>query len=164
MKRLVIVLALAALVAPAGAAAHATLVRTAPESGAVVDRAPRTVRVEFDDTVRVASGNAAVANATNESVLDGKARARGRVLTIPLRSGLKDGVYSVRWSIVSDDGHREQGVLAFGVGSGTASPTSVLGAEAPSTDVGEAVPLPTPNASTPCSRWPSSETMLQRTL
>ena len=131
MKRLVIVLALAALVAPAGAAAHATLVRTAPESGAVVDRAPRTVRVEFDDTVRVASGNAAVANATNESVLDGKARARGRVLTIPLRSGLKDGVYSVRWSIVSDDGHREQGVLAFGVGSGTASPTSVLGASAP---------------------------------
>jgi len=56
----------------------------------------------------VASGNAAVSNATNESVLDGKARARGRVLTIPLRAGLKDGVYSVRWSIVSDDGHPER--------------------------------------------------------
>src|SRR3954452_6621589 len=131
VRRIVIVLALAALVAPAGAAGHATLGRTSPDSGAVLDGAPRAVRVDFDDTVRVASGNAAVSNATNESVLDGKARARGRVLTIPLRSGLKDGVYSVRWSIVSDDGHREQGVLAFGVGSGTASPQSVLDASAP---------------------------------
>src|SRR3954471_17616091 len=131
VRRIVIVLSLAALVAPAGAAAPATLVRTSPDSGAVLDGAPRAVRVDFDDTVRVASGNAAVSNATNESVLDGKARARGRVLTIPLRSGLKDGVYGVRWSIVSDDGHREQGVLAFGVGSGTASPQSVLGASAP---------------------------------
>ena len=32
--------------------------------------------------------------------------------------------YSVRWSIVSEDGHREQGVLAFAVGAGNASPQS----------------------------------------
>src|SRR3954451_9422003 len=131
VKRLVVLLAVAALAAPAGAAAHASAVRTVPNGGAVLDKAPRVVRVEFDDIVRAAPGNAAVANADGSSVLDGRPRAHGRVLTIPLRSGLKDGVYSVRWSIVSDDGHREQGVLAFGVGSGTASPQSVLGASAP---------------------------------
>src|SRR4051794_21215542 len=131
VKRLVVLLAVAALAAPAGAAAHASAVRTVPDSGAVLDKAPRVVRVEFDDIVRAAPGNAAVANADGSSVLDGRPRAHGRVLTIPLRSGLKDGVYSVRWSIASDDGHREQGVLAFGVGSGTASPQSVLDASAP---------------------------------
>ena len=50
------------------------------------------------------------------------------MLTIPLLAHLKNGVYSIRWSIVSDDGHREQGVLAFAVGRGAASPHSVLGA------------------------------------
>ena len=34
------------------------------------------------------------------------------------------------------------------------------GVEAPSTGCGGARPAPTPKASTPCSRWPSCETML----
>jgi copper transport protein len=131
VQRFVLVFALAALIAPAAASAHATLLRTVPANGAVLDSAPRSVRVVFDDRVRVAPGNAAVTNDTNSSVQDGAPRAAGHELVIPLRSGLKDGVYSVRWSIASDDGHREQGVLAFGVGSGSASPQSVLGASAP---------------------------------
>jgi copper transport protein len=117
-----------ALVLPAAAAAHATLTATSPENGAILDTAPAAVVVTFDDTVRVASGNAAVSNATNESVLAGRATAHGHILRIPLRPNLADGAYSVRWSIVSDDGHRERGVLAFAVGAGSASPHSVLGA------------------------------------
>jgi copper transport protein len=127
VTRAVLVLALIALALPAGAAAHATLTGTSPENGAVLDSAPAAVVVTFDDTVRVASGNAAVANTTNESVLAGPATAHGHVLRIPLRHNLENGAYSVRWSIVSDDGHRERGVLAFAVGAGSASPHSVLG-------------------------------------
>jgi copper transport protein len=128
VKRAAALIALLALAAPAAASAHATLVRTEPANGAVLDNAPRSVRVVFDDSVRVAGGNAAVDNASGSSVLDGKARASGRVLTIPLRPNLADGDYSIRWSIVSDDGHKEKGVLAFGVGAGRAAPQSVLGA------------------------------------
>ena len=128
--RLSLVAALVALAAPAAASAHATLLRTTPANGAVVARAPRAIVVFFDDTVRVGSGNEAVANATNTSVAAGPARAHGRVLTIPLRPHLGDGDYSARWSIVSDDGHREQGVIAFAVGAGSSAPTSVLTANA----------------------------------
>ena len=130
MRRLAPLLALLALAVPASASAHATLLRTTPENGAVLQRAPAAVRIEFDDTVRVSSGNAVVENLTGRSVLDGEAAARNRVLTLPLRRSLADGDYSVRWSIVSDDGHREQGVLAFAVGAGRASPHPVLGAAA----------------------------------
>jgi copper transport protein len=127
--RLVVVgLAALALAAPGSAFAHATLVRTSPADGAVLARAPAQVTVTFDDTVRVAGGNAAVDNAGGASVLAGRPTARGRVLLVPLRTGLRDGAYSVRWSIVSDDGHREEGVLAFAVGAGSAAPHSVLGA------------------------------------
>lgn len=130
MRRIVLVLGLAALLAPAGAAAHATLVRTQPSNGQVVQRAPSEVRIRFDDRIRAAGGNAVVRNDGAASVLAGPARARGRELVLPLRRGLENGAYSVRWSVVSDDGHREQGVLAFGVGGGTTSPRSVLGAPA----------------------------------
>ncbi len=128
MKRAVLFLCVLALLAPASAWAHATLVRTVPANGAVLARDPGSVRVEFDDTIRVASGNAAVANDTGASVLDGTPTVTGHALVLHLRGGLPDGAYSVRWSIVSDDGHREQGVLAFAVGAGGASPHSVLGA------------------------------------
>jgi copper transport protein len=127
--RLVTVLAAAAaaLILPGAAFAHATLLGTTPANGAVLAKAPTAVTVLFDDSIRVAKGNAAVDNETQSSVLAGKATAQGRELRIPLRP-LADGAYSVRWSIVSDDGHREEGVLAFAVGAGGTSPQSVLGA------------------------------------
>lgn len=128
MKRAILVTLLVTLAAPAGAAAHATLLRTVPAGGAVLDKAPAVVRVEFDGGVRVAHGNAAIANATGASVLVGQPHASGNLLTIPLRPSLAHGVYSVRWSIASEDGHREEGVLAFAVGRGGPSPHSALGA------------------------------------
>ena len=96
----------------------------------MLDHAPRSVRVVFDDTVRVAPGNAAIENGSRTSVLAAAATVRGHVLTLPLRSDLRDGDYTARWSIVSDDGHKEQGVLAFAVGAGRAPPQAVLGANA----------------------------------
>ena len=119
-----------ALILPAGASAHATLIRTNPANGAVLAHAPRSVTVVFDDSIRLAPGNEAVANAGGASVLAGRARTAARVLTLPLRRRLGNGAYSIRWSVVSDDGHREQGVVAFAVGRGAATPTSVLGASA----------------------------------
>lgn len=133
MKRTFLFFVLVALLVPAAASAHATLLRTVPADGAVLAHGPAAVRVEFDDTIRVASGNAAVANDSGASILAGTPTVAGHTLVVPLRKGLPDGAYSVRWSIVSDDGHREEGVLAFAVGAGGGAPHSVLGASAPLT-------------------------------
>jgi copper transport protein len=121
------------LLVPATASAHATLVATVPADGAVLAKAPTKIRVLFDDRVRVGSGNAVVANTTGASVLDGAAHARGRTLILAVLPRLRDGDYSVRWAIVSDDGHLERGVLAFAVGAGRSAPHSVLGAAVPLT-------------------------------
>jgi copper transport protein len=132
-KALAATVALAALALPGAASAHATLRGTVPADGAVLAHAPRSVRVVFDDIVRVGSRNAAVANLTGASVLAGEPTADLDVLTIPLRPGLPRGAYSVRWSIVSNDGHLERGVLAFAVGAGEPRPHSILGASVPLT-------------------------------
>jgi copper transport protein len=131
LARALAVLVLVALVVPAAAAAHARLIRTVPADGSVVARAPRTVLVEFDDTVRVGSANAAVANVSRRSVLAGPPRVAGRALTLPLARNLPRGAYTARWSIVSEDGHPEQGVIAFAVGTAEPRPEPVLGASTP---------------------------------
>jgi copper transport protein len=77
------------------------------------------------------------------SVLVGRPRVDGgRTLVVPVRRGLADGAYSVRWSIISDDGHLESGVLAFAVGIGRPPPTAALSAESTQ-----------PKAGAVASRW-----------
>jgi len=121
---------LLALVLPATAWGHATLIRTVPANGAVLAHSPAAVRIVFDDVVQRGPGIEAVRNG-GASVLDGKPRiAGGRTLVLPLRRGLAKGDYTVRWAIVSDDGHLESGVLAFAIGFGRAKPVASLSAEA----------------------------------
>jgi len=95
----------------------------------VLRSAPTRVRVVFADDVRLASGIKAIRNGGG-SVLAGKPRiAEGRSLVIPLRSGLADGDYTVLWRVLSDDGHKLSGVIAFGVGASRASPKAALSAD-----------------------------------
>jgi copper transport protein len=113
---------------PAAASAHARLVGSKPAAGAVLATAPRDVRLQFDDEIRPAGGDRAV-DAAGRSVLAGRARRQGtRVLVVPLRAGLPNGAYTVRWRVISNDGHLETGVLAFAVGAGSPTPKPTLSA------------------------------------
>src|SRR4029079_12423405 len=61
------------------------------------------------------------------SALAGKPKIEDKqVLVLPLKVRLGEGDYSVLWSIVSDDGHVEQGVSSFSVGTGRAPAASSL--------------------------------------
>jgi copper transport protein len=123
--------AAAALLAAAAAAApawgHARVVTTTPGESAVLASPPSRVTIRFDDTIRVLSGTVVIGNADKRSVVARKPRSRGRVVTIPLRK-LHDGDYTVRWQVLSDDGHTVVGVFAFAVGAGRASPVAALSA------------------------------------
>jgi methionine-rich copper-binding protein CopC/putative copper export protein len=124
-RRLLAVGALALVVAQQ-ASAHAIPLHAEPPNGAILLTAPRYVSVTFDSSVRVGPRNAAIRN-DGTNVLDGVARiAPGNRLVIPLHSGLADGDYTVRWSVVSDDGHEQEGVIVFGLGRSAAQPTAAL--------------------------------------
>ena len=130
LVRALLLAVLVALVLPSAARAHASLVRTDPRDRAVLSAAPGSVRFVFDDDVRLLSGIKAIRNGGG-SVLAGKPHIAngGRVLVVPLRSGLSDGDYTVLWRVISDDGHKLAGVISFGVGAGRAPPTPALAAE-----------------------------------
>ncbi len=125
MKRALVVACAVAAAFPSLAQAHARLVRSTPADGAVVATAPVGVQLLFDDTVSVGPGNEVVRNG-GDSALGGSPRVSGRHLVLPLRAGLPNGDYSVRWSVISNDGHIVQGVLAFAVGRGRPAPDSSL--------------------------------------
>jgi copper transport protein len=125
-RRLVLFALLAALVLPVSASAHARLVRTSPANGAVLAKPPGAIRVVFDDVVTRGGGIEAIRNGGG-SILAGQARVvGGNELVLPLKRGLPRGAYSARWSIVSDDGHLESGIVTFAVGRGEPTPTSTL--------------------------------------
>ena len=119
------VASLAALTLAPAALAHARPLATSPANGAVLAAAPRQVIVRFDDTVVVAPGAAAIRNGGG-SVLAGPERATGRTIVLPLKTGLTDGDYTVRWRALSDDGHLLEGIVAFAVGEGRAPPAPGL--------------------------------------
>ena len=113
-----------ALALPAAASAHARLVGSKPADGAVLATAPNDVRLLFDDEVRPAGGErgrrrARPLGARRRRPAHRQRRARS---SLPLRPGLPHGAYSVRWRVVSNDGHLIAGVLAFAVGAGSPRP------------------------------------------
>jgi copper transport protein len=101
-----------------------------PADGAVLATPPRDVKLLFDDEIRPAGGDRVV-DARGRSVLVGEAHVlpgNDRVLVLSLRPGLSRGAYTVRWRVVSDDGHLVTGVLAFAVGAGSPRPVPTLSA------------------------------------
>ena len=108
-----------------------------PANGAVLAHPPALVRIVFDDSVQTGPGIEAIRNAGGSVVAGHPYVEHGRTLVVPLRRGLADGAYSVRWSVISDDGHLESGVLAFAVGLGRPVPTPALTAEATEPTAGD---------------------------
>ena len=79
----------------------------------------------FDQQVRPVSGGTDVVDGAGTSVVAGDAHtAPGNVdqLIVPLKPGLQRGDYTVRWEIVSTDGHLISGIYAIGIGSGGPPP------------------------------------------
>jgi len=125
------------------ASAHAHLVSSTPADGAVLDAAPAQIVLVFSEElspegnlITVTDGSGATVDA-GDTVLDMSDPER-KTLTVSLRSGLGDGVYTVSWKNTSTDGHSEEGTLSFTVGAPAAdASTSSAPAAMPATGAGD---------------------------
>ena len=104
------------------ASAHAELVDTDPDEGAVVETAPDTVTLTFNEPVRLTSQEIAVFDAQGAPV-PSSAGAKGKEVRVDLSTAaeLPDGTYVVSWNVLSDDGHPIAGALTFSVGAPSAT-------------------------------------------
>jgi len=121
LGRLLVVLAAAAyavLFSTSPAQAHATLIGTDPEEGAVLEQAPETITFTFDEGVSLPPDGVTVYDAKGKEVTS-EATASGTEMQVALAeaSSLGDGTYVVAWRAVSADGHPISGSLTFAVGA-----------------------------------------------
>jgi copper transport protein len=129
MRRLVFVAAVAALVFPAQALAHATLENTSPGFRERLPASPRTLVLRFDQYVKVVPGSVDVYSSKG-SIGVTKVRSDGRYVKAALPR-LSKGPYTVRWHALSGDGHVVSGVFTFGVRSAAPLPTEAFGSSGP---------------------------------
>ena len=119
-RALVVLVAVAALLASAGTAlGHAVLVSSSPAADARLEAAPDRVTLTFSEPVEIVqSDDIDVVDEAGEDVTAGPAtnEAEARTVEIPLRPGLGEGTYTVRYQVVSSDSHVIAGVVVFGVG------------------------------------------------
>jgi copper transport protein len=133
MRRLTILLFLAALAAPANAFAHASVRQTFPTYRERLERAPHVVRLTFDQGVKAFPDSIVVRTATGRLV-SGAAHtlADPHTIVAPLRT-LPKGAYTIRWHALSSDGHTVSGVWTFGVRVSAPPPTEAYGSSGPTT-------------------------------
>jgi copper resistance protein C len=116
MKRLFALLLLSALIAqPASAWAHAKLLKSEPARRAVLSQSPQQLRLWFNEALEPAFSIATVLDTAGNSVTEIKAvvsasDAKLLELTLPR---LKQGVYTVRFQVLSIDGHTVKSGFTF---------------------------------------------------
>jgi copper transport protein len=129
--RALLVTALIALTLPAVASAHATLRSTTPAFSAELKRGPQTIKLQFDQHVKLLPGSVRVLNGVGRDFA-GPARVDGTVLIATVRP-LKLGAYTVRWHAISADSHVVSGVWTFGVRVPAPAVANAYGAGGPTT-------------------------------
>jgi copper transport protein len=118
----------AALAFPAAAAAHATLKSEYPRFQQELARGPGLVRLQFDQLVQLPSVEVIDSHGLNRAE---PAVARGLAVTARVPA-LPKGAYTIRWHVLSSDGHVVSGVWTFGVRVAAPPPTEAYGASGPS--------------------------------
>lgn len=128
MKRLIALLLVVALIAPAAASAHATLKHEFPGFQQELQKGPGFVRLQFDQFVQIPYVEVLDTHGHNyaEQAVASGLDVRAKVRPLPA------GQYTIRWHALSADGHVVSGVWTFGVRVRAAPPTEAYGASGPS--------------------------------
>ncbi|MFT3691370.1 copper resistance protein CopC [Paenirhodobacter sp.] len=109
---------LAVLVLCAGAAlAHASLLASDPPDGALLEAAPGTVTLTFNEPTRPLAARLTAADGTTRLLLP--PRAEGDRLVYPLPPDMGQGTHLLSWRVTAADGHPLAGGVVFSVGAET---------------------------------------------
>lgn len=117
---------LAGLADAAPVSAHAALIGSSPQQGAVADKAPAQVSLTFSEKIALSDGAVRVLDPKGKRVDTGKAtEVSGTTYAVPLHSGLPDGTFTVAYQVVSADSHPVAGAFTFSIGAPSVTSVSV---------------------------------------
>ncbi|GLX70100.1 copper resistance CopC/CopD family protein [Paenibacillus glycanilyticus] len=113
-----LLLALMMLAFAPQAFAHATLEKTVPAANSKLDQSPPFVELHFNEAVEPGAGSMEVVDSQSNKIKteDAVLEDGGTALKVPLPT-LGDGVYTVSYHVISEDGHPVSGSYVFVVGN-----------------------------------------------
>ncbi|MGO2141198.1 MAG: copper resistance protein CopC [Leucobacter sp.] len=110
------------------ASAHAELLSTTPENGAVLDQAPAEAVLTFNEPVQLIDGSIRLFPGDDDPlILDAHVSNTSVIAALP--GDVPDGAYALSYRVVSADGHPISGAITFTIGD-----TPQEGAAAPAVE------------------------------
>ncbi len=98
------------------ASAHAELVSSTPAKGATVEKSISDIKLQFGERVeKVVKMDLKNSNGKVFSIH--KPDSPGKNLTVHINQALPSGTYTLKWKLISIDGHAVSQELSFNVGS-----------------------------------------------
>lgn len=116
----IILLLVASFLLVGRVSAHAFLLRSDPPANAILRESPEAMRLWFNEVISPQFSQAQLLDASGHSLpVTIETDPEDATLLIVHFPELEDGVYSVRWNVLSAaDGHPTQGLVVFGIGDG----------------------------------------------
>lgn len=113
---------LLALLGPIGAAsAHDQLISNDPVSGSTVHDMPQKIVLTYNNTPIAIGSEIRVEDKAGNNWASGPAQVTDRNVEQAIQDGTPAGDYTVKWRVVSSDGHPIQGTFDFTTSSGPAA-------------------------------------------
>jgi copper transport protein len=131
VRRALPVAVAAALLMPAGAFAHASLIRESPTFRERLASSPREVLLRFDQSVTVFPNSIVVLTPDGKNLVTSVRAVPAKRAIVAHLPRLVRGPYTVRWHAMSNDGHVVSGVYTFGVRVRAPLVTDAVGAQGP---------------------------------
>ena len=121
------------------ALAHTTLKSSSPADGAQLDTPPTAVTLTFEEAVTLPSDPVSVVGPTGAAWNVGTASISGASVTVPVEASGPAGQYTLRYTVIADDGDPVKGAVHFTLTS-PATPTTaaVAGDDTSATGTSEA--------------------------
>ena len=125
MKRLTVVLFVAALLIGAASAAwaHASLVASDPGDGSVVATSPGVLALTFNEPVSPVALRLIDDQGVGSDLAN--VRVEGNTVLIVPPAAIGEGTHSLSWRVISADGHPVGGSLMFSIGAPSARVASM---------------------------------------
>jgi methionine-rich copper-binding protein CopC len=118
MKKLLLSAGLVALLIIGGlpAQGHSQLVSANPRPGSVLNSSPASVKLQFNEdliNLSASSNLITIQDSRGRAIETSATLVQGSLVSVSLPKKLRVGRYSVRWRVVSADGHPIAGRFSF---------------------------------------------------
>lgn len=114
-----LIVSLFIITVPTFAFAHADVVKSKPAEKEVLNTVPSVVSVEFGEAIELSNFTSLIVTDEQGNRVDLENTSIGpenpKLLTVGLRENIPNGIYSIQWKVMSEDGHPIQGIIPFGI-------------------------------------------------